>query len=124
MRRPRAGVLLPNYSKHSTSQMPTVVRTLAELGAAVDVIVPPAPGRPVELSSVHVEYDLYVLHKISGLALSLAGALHKLGATIVNSYPDSAALRDKIVATRTLQAAGVPVPATYVATGTGTPAAW
>jgi len=72
----------------------------------------------VELSSVHVEHDLYVLHKISGLALSLAGALHTLGATIVNSYPASAALRDKIVATRTLQAAGVPVPATYVATGT------
>ena len=118
MRRPRTGVLLPTYSKQSTSQMPSVVRTLAELGAAVDVIVPPAPGRPVELSSVRVEHDLYILHKISGLALSLAGALHGLGATIVNPYPASAALRDKIVATRTLQAAGVPVPATYVATGT------
>src|SRR5213083_1775924 len=104
MRRPRTGVLLPTYSKHSTSQMPSVVRTLAELGAAVDIIVPPAPGRPVELSSVRVEHDLYILHKISGLALSLAGALHALG--------------DKIVATRTLQAAGVPVPATYVATRT------
>src|SRR5213083_2750038 len=118
MRRPRTGVLLPTYSKHSTSQMPSVVRTLAELGAAVDVIVPPAPGLPVDLSSVRVEHDLYVLHKISGLALSLAGALHGLGATIVNPYPAAAALRDKIIATRTLQAAGVPVPATYVATGT------
>src|SRR5438552_10519297 len=115
MRRPRTGVLLPTYSKHSTSQIPSVVRTLAELGAAVDVIVPPAPGRPVELSSVRVEHDLYILHKISGLALSLAGALHELGATIVNPYPVSAALRDKIVATRTLQAAGVLTPATYAA---------
>ena len=115
---PRIGVLLPTYSQHSTSQMPSVLRTLADLGATVDVIVPPAPDRPVELSRLRVEHDLYVLWKISGLALSLAGALHELGATIVNPYPALAALRDKIVATRILQAAGVPVPATYVATGT------
>jgi len=115
---PRIGVLLPTYSKHSTSQMPSVLRTLAELGATVDMIVPPRPDRPVELSRLRVEHDLYVLHKISGLALSVAGALHALSATIVNPYPATAALRDKIVATRILQAAGVPVPATYVATGT------
>ena len=112
---PRIGVLLPTYSRHSTSQMPSVVRTLADLGATVDVIVPPAPDRPVQLSRVRVEHDLYVLRKISGLALSLAGALHELGATIVNPYPASVALRDKIVATRILQSAGVPVPDTYVA---------
>lgn len=115
---PRIGVLLPTYSKHSTSQMPSVVRMLADLGARVDVIVPPAPDRPVELSRVRVEHDLYVLRKISGLSLSLAGALDELGATIVNPYPASVALRDKIVATRILQAAGVPVPDTYVAADT------
>src|ERR1044072_1490955 len=95
--------------------MPSVVRPRADLGATVDVIVPPAPDRPVQLSRVRVEHDLYVLRKISGLALSLAGALHELGATIVNPYPASVALRDKIVATRILQSAGVPVPDTYVA---------
>jgi len=116
MNGPRIGVLLPTYSRHSTSQMPSVLRTLADLGATVDVIVPPAPNRPVELSGLRVEHDLYVLHKISGLALSVAGALHELGATIVNPYSATAALRDKIVATRMLQAAGVPVPDTYVAT--------
>jgi ribosomal protein S6--L-glutamate ligase len=115
---PRIGVLLPTYSKHSTSQMPGVLRMLADLGATVDVIVPPAHDRPVELSRLRVEHDLYVLHKISGLALSLAGALHELGATIVNPYPATAALRDKIVATRILQSAGVPVPDTYVAADT------
>src|SRR5207244_11318262 len=52
---------------------------------------------------------------MSGLALSLAGALHQQGAAIVNPYPASAALRDKIIASRVLQAAGVPTPATYVA---------
>src|SRR2546430_13257572 len=52
---------------------------------------------------------------MSGLAFSLAGALHRLGAALVNPYPASAALRDKIVTCRILQAAGVPTPATYVA---------
>ena len=67
------------------------------------------------MSRVRVEHDLYVLRKMSGLALSLAGALHQQGAAIVNPYPASAALRDKIIASRVLQAAGVPTPATYVA---------
>src|SRR3989442_7935504 len=48
----------------------------------------------------------YVLKKINGLAFSLAGALHARGATIVNPYPVSVALRDKIVTSRILQAAG------------------
>src|SRR5205814_1781414 len=51
-----------------------------------------------------------------GLALSLAGVLHAQGAAIVNPYPVSLALRDKIVMSRILQAAGVSTPATYVTT--------
>src|SRR2546426_3564507 len=41
----------------------------------------------VDLSHVRVEHDLYVLRKTSGLAFSLAGALHALGAVVVNPYP-------------------------------------
>ena len=93
--------------------MPRVVQALAESGALVDVIHP--AEQAIDLSDVQVRHDLYVLKKMSGLALSLAGALHQLGAAIVNSYPASAALHDKIVATRVLRAAGVPVPDTYVA---------
>jgi len=113
MRRLKIGFLLPHYSRRSTSCMPMVVRTVAEVGAIVDVILP-AEGA-INLSRVRVEHDLYVLRKMSGLALSLAGALHQQGAAIVNPYPASAALRDKIIASRVLQAAGVPTPATYVA---------
>src|SRR5437879_11629809 len=108
MRRLRIGFLLPHYSRRSTSCMPMVVRTVAEAGAIVDVILP-AEGA-INLSRVRVEHDLYVLRKMSGLALSLAGALHQQGAAIVNPYPASAALRDKIIASRVLQAAGVPTP--------------
>src|SRR2546427_10831866 len=113
MRRLRIGFLRPHYSRRSTSCMPMVVRTVAEAGAIVDVILP-AEGA-INLSRVRVEHDLYVLRKMSGLALSLAGALHEQGAAILNPYPASAALRDKIIASRFLQAAGVPTPATYVA---------
>ena len=38
-----------------------------------------------------------------------------MGAAIINPYPVSAALHDKIIAVRILQSAGVPTPATFVA---------
>jgi len=113
MRKVRIGFLLPHYSQKSRSFMPDVVRALRESGALVDVIHP--VDRVAELSKVRVEHDLYVLRHTSGLSLSLAGALHELGAAIVNPYPVSAALRDKIIASRILQAAGIRTPATYVA---------
>jgi ribosomal protein S6--L-glutamate ligase len=113
----RIGFLLPRYSSDSRSQMPRVMRILAEWGVVIDVIHP--ANRVLDLSNVRVEHDLYVLKKTSGLALSIAGALHAQGATIVNPHPVTAALRDKIVATRILQAAGVPAPATYVASTPG-----
>ncbi|PYX80680.1 MAG: hypothetical protein DMG70_22825 [Acidobacteria bacterium] len=113
MKRLRIGFLLPHYSPKSASLMPAVVEALAESGAIVEVIHP-VEGI-LDLSKVRVEHDLYVLRHTSGLSLSLAGALHELGAVIVNPYPVSAALKDKIVASRTLEAAGVPTPAAYVA---------
>ncbi len=111
--KPRIGFLLPHYSRHSQSYMPVVMRVLADAGAVVDLIHP--VDGTVDLSKLRVEHDLYVLRKTSGLALSLAGALHHLGAVIVNPYPASAALRDKIITSRILKAAGVPVPDTFTA---------
>ena len=112
MRR-RIGFLLPRYSQRSTSCWPLVVQAVADLGAEIEIIHPLA--RPLELSTLQVRHDLYVLRKLSGLALSLAGALHELGATILNSYPATAAVHDKIVAAGILQTAGLPTPATYCA---------
>ena len=109
----RIGFLLPRTSIHSGSYMCLVMRALAEAGADVDIVYP--VDHPVDLSHVRVEHDLYVLRKMSGLAFSLAGALHRLGAAVVNPYPVSAALHDKVITSRILQAAGVPTPATYVA---------
>jgi len=108
----RIGFLLPRTSLHGRSYMCLVMRALVEAGADVDIVYP--VDHPVDVSHVRVEHDLYVLRKMSGLAFSLAGALHQLGAAVVNPYPVSAALHDKIITSRILQAAGVPTPATYV----------
>ncbi|HEV2669974.1 MAG TPA: hypothetical protein VGU74_02695 [Gemmatimonadales bacterium] len=115
MRTPRIGFLLPrsHCTRYSSSHMAMVLRTLAQAGAVVDIIYP--TEQAIDLSAVRVEHDLYVHRKMSGLAFSLAAALHRQGAVIVNPYPVSAALRDKIVASRVLQGAGVPIPPTYVA---------
>ena len=112
MRR-RIGFLLPHYSPRSTSCWRLVVQAVADLGAEIETIHPLA--RPLELSTLQVRHDLYVLRKLSGLALSLAGALHELGAAILNPYPATAAVHDKIVAAGVLRTAGVPIPATYSA---------
>ena len=114
---PRIGFLLPRYSAKSRSYMPRVVAAAADLGAQVEVIHPAAQVLP--LRELRVVHDLYVLRKTSGYAMSLAAALHELGATIINPYPVTAALTDKIVATRILHSAGVPVPDTFVATHPG-----
>ncbi len=109
----RIGLLMPHYSSRSHSYWPLVAQAVAEAGAVVDVVHPPRGA--LDLATLGVNHDLYVLRKLSGLALSLAGALHELGAAILNPYPASAAVRDKIVASRVLQEAGIPTPATYVA---------
>jgi ribosomal protein S6--L-glutamate ligase len=91
--------------------MPEVMRLLSERGVKVSAIYP--DEQVTDLAAVRVEHDLYVLKSGTELALSLAGALDALGAAILNPYLVTERCRDKIVATRILQAAGVAVPATY-----------
>lgn len=100
------------YAPDSPSRFPLVMRALADAGVDVQVIT--AKRRLIDLATVRVEHDLYVLKQISGISLSVAGALHARGATIVNPYPVTVALRDKVVAAHILEAAGIPTPATYV----------
>jgi ribosomal protein S6--L-glutamate ligase len=92
--------------------MPEVVALLEEWGAHVDLIYP--DEELTDLATVRNEHDLYILKSGTEIALSLAGALHAIGAAILNPYPIAARCRDKIVATRMLVGAGVPVPDTYI----------
>lgn len=89
-----------------------VIRLLGEWGAQVDLIYP--EEELLTLSQLRAEYDLYVLKSRTDMALGLAGALHASGAAILNPYPVSALLRDRIATTRHLQAAGIPTPETFV----------
>jgi ribosomal protein S6--L-glutamate ligase len=59
-------------------------------------------------------HDLYLLKSHTELALSLAGSLAAQGARFLNPYPSCAAAQDKVLATRRLRSAGLPVPRTYV----------
>ncbi|PYO78799.1 MAG: hypothetical protein DMD67_04275 [Gemmatimonadetes bacterium] len=113
MRALRIGFLFKRpYRAGFVSVFPKAMQALAEAGVVVDVIA--CNERLIDLSTVRVEHDLYVLRQISGVSMSLAGALHAQGAAIVNPYPVTVALRDKVIAARILEADGAPVPATYV----------
>lgn len=99
----------PTHQNPVTREM---LQLLSEMGADVEVIYP--EDRVVDLAGIRPEHDLYVLKSRTEMSLGLAGVLHAAGAAILNPYPVSALLRDKITLARVLQAAGVPTPETFV----------
>jgi ribosomal protein S6--L-glutamate ligase len=108
----RIAILMFRYPPTRISPiMPEVIRLLTEWGEKVDVMYP--EEQLIDISRVRVEHDLYVLKSGSELALSLAGALHTAGATILNPYPIAAILRDKVITSHILQKAGIPYPETF-----------
>src|SRR5207247_6882563 len=88
-------------------------RLLSDRGVKLDLFRP--EERMIDLNAMRVENDLYVLKSGTELALSMAGALHGLGAVTLNPYPTVAMMRNKIIVTRMLQAAGLPAPETFIA---------
>jgi ribosomal protein S6--L-glutamate ligase len=105
--------LKPRREWSKRSVMPEVVRLLESRGVKVGVIDPEA--EVMNLMELRPEFDLYVLKGRTNTTLSIAGALHTAGATILNPYPVAQACRDKVVASQLLRAAGVPLPEAYVA---------
>lgn len=104
--------MLEKSRRRAPSIMPEVMRLLSKWGVKVDAIYPEA--RLTDLSRLRIEHDLYFLKSGSDLAWSFAGALHAAGAKIIDPYPVAALMRDKIIATRILQEAGIPTPESYV----------
>jgi ribosomal protein S6--L-glutamate ligase len=92
--------------------VPDIAARLRERSCEVAVLNPDAGY--LDLGRVAPDADLYVLKSGTEAALSLAGALHASGAHLLNPYPVAAACRDKIVQTRVLAAAGVPVPESWL----------
>jgi ribosomal protein S6--L-glutamate ligase len=94
---------------------PTIQATLTALGKrGVEIRCLFPEEQMMLLSEIRNDADLYVLKSGTELALGLAGCLHMQGAAIINPYPTVAMLRNKIIVTQALHAAGLPVPATYV----------
>src|SRR5512138_1302789 len=105
----KIGILMMEHSKtRKQSVMPDVVETLGDWGVAVDLIYP--EQQLIDVGNIQAEHDLYVLKASSNLAMSMAGALHAMGAAVLNPYPVAATLRDKIITERILRRAGVPTP--------------
>ena len=88
--------------------VPDLVAALCLFGCHVSVVDPDAGC--FDVATLAADADAYVLTSASEAALSLAGALDVRGAHLVNPYPVAVALRDKIVQSRALSAAGAPVP--------------
>ena len=93
--------------------VPDVIRLLRELGATAKPLH--LGDDLIDIARVRLDYDLYVLNSRSDLAMSLAADLHAAGAALLNPYPVSALLRDRITTSRVLRGAGVTVPETFVA---------
>ncbi len=100
-----------------SSVMREAALMLSEKGATVDMLNP--EERAVDLANIKVDYDLYILKSSSQSAISFAGLLHLAGASLLNPYPVVAMMKDKVLATRILQTADVPLPETFMATRPG-----
>ena len=105
--------LEPRPDRHSPL-VPDLVAALAARGCRVATVDPDAGC--FDLAGLEPRSDVYVLKSGTEAALSFAGALHARGAHLVSPYPVAAACRDKIVQTRVLVAAGVPVPEAWLTT--------
>jgi predicted glycosyltransferase/glutathione synthase/RimK-type ligase-like ATP-grasp enzyme len=108
----RIGILM-GRSFTDERNMPEVIRLLGEWGATAEPVH--LGDDLIDIAQVRFDYDLYVLKNRKDLAMSVAADLHSAGAALLNPYPVSAMLRDRIVMFRVLRAAGVPVPETFVA---------
>src|SRR5256885_9411036 len=102
----RFGVLMRRPRGAHATPMTDAIAQLAADGASVELLHP--SESPIDLSRVRVAHDLYVLKEKTDLTLSFAAALHAAGATILNSFPVSLRLRDKVLTCKVLEAAGVP----------------
>jgi len=59
-------------------------------------------------------HDLYLLKSDTELSLSIAGILHSHGARLLNPYPSCVVIRDKIISSNVLRAAGIPTPPSWI----------
>jgi len=110
----KIGVITKREKAHKAgSVMQETTELLRSRGVAVEAIYP--EDSRLDVTRVEADCDIYLLKSGTETALSLAGVLHAAGAKIINPYPTVVAMRDKIISTKMLQSAGVPLPETWFA---------
>lgn len=93
------------------SVMQETIGLLTARGVTVEQIYP--DNQPINVAEVKNDCDLYLLKSGTETALNFAGILDAAGARILNPYPTVAVMRDKIISTKMLLDAGVPLPETF-----------
>lgn len=110
----KIGVITKREKAHKAgSVMQETADLLQSRGVTVEAIYP--EDSRLDVARVETDCDLYLLKSGTETALSLAGVLHASGAKIINPYPTVVAMRDKIISTKMLQSANVPLPETWFA---------
>jgi len=81
-------------------------------GADVEIVTERAGL--IDLENFHFNYDLYLFKSHSPLAESLAAAAHYRDCRLLNEYPATMKVRDKVLTCTLLLQAGIPTPRTFV----------
>src|SRR5215510_9879430 len=100
----------PPRSKNSVTY--DVLNGLQASGADVEVVT--ERSGLVDLQNFKFDYDLYLFKSHSPLAESLAAAAHFRGERLLNEYPATMKVGDKVLTCTLLLQAGIPTPRTFV----------
>ena len=98
--------------RSKTSVTYEVLEGLKAGGADVQVVT--ERSGLIDLEHFQFDYDLYLFKSHSPLAESLAAAAHYRGAKLLNQYPATMKVRDKVLTSTLLLQAGLPTPRTFV----------
>lgn len=98
--------------RSSTSVTYEVLNGLKARGADVEVVT--ERSGLIDLENFKFDYDVYLFKSHSPLAESLAAAAHYRGAKLLNEYPATMKVRDKVLTCTLLLQAGIPTPRTFL----------
>lgn len=98
--------------RSKTSVTYEILEGLKAGGADVQVVT--ERSGLIDLEHFQFDYDLYLFKSHSPLAESLAAAAHYRGAKLLNQYPATMKVRDKVLTSTLLLQAGLPTPRTFV----------
>jgi ribosomal protein S6--L-glutamate ligase len=98
--------------RSSTSVTYEVLSGLKARGADVEIVT--ERSGLIDLENFKFDYDAYLFKSHSPLAESLAAAAHYRGAKLLNEYPATMKVRDKVLTCTMLLQAGIPTPRTFV----------